>query len=171
MPLDSFGGCPKGFAWWVDQAENGQSGVRQRSERLGQTGPLGVVTIFVPPAVLDEMKAVFHLPMATNVGLKFTRRDRIGLQTGDKVPAFAGKERALRATYFAIDTNADSTTGNVQMLSDMLGIVEVDPKPTRFPIQPLFSVTSWAGLAGVSWKKQVSKASSISGWFAFTWNR
>jgi hypothetical protein len=171
MPLDSFGGCPKGFAWTVDQAEDGQSGVRQRSERLGQAGPLGVVAIFVPPAVLDEMEAVFHLPMATNVVLKLTRRDRIGLQAGDKVPAFAGKNLTLRRTHFAIRTNADLATGNVQMLSDMLGVVEVDPKPTRFLIQPLFSVTSWAGLAGVSWKKQVSKASSMSGWFALTWNR
>jgi len=117
------------------------------------------------------MKTVLHLPVATNVVLEFTRRDRIGLQTGDKVPTFARKERALRAAYFAINTNANSATGNVQMLSNMLGVVEVGPKPTRFLIQPLFSVTSWAGLAGVSWKKQVSKASSISGWFAFTWNR
>ena len=129
------------------------------------------MTIFVPPAVLDEMKAVFHLPVASNVVLEFTRRDRIGLQAGDEVPAFAGKESALRAAHLTIDTNADSATGNVQMLPDMLGVVEVEPKPTRFLIQPLFSVTSWAGLAGVSWKKQVSKASSISGWFAFTWNR
>ena len=169
--MDSFGGCPEWFAWWVDQAENGQGGVRQRSERLGQTGPLGVVTIFVPPAVLDEMKAVFHLPVATNVVLELTRRDRIGLQAGDKVPAFPGEKLTLRRAHFAINTNADLATGNVQMLSDMSGVVEVNPKPTRFLIQPLFSVTSWAGLAGVSWKKHVSKASSMSDWFAFTWNR
>ena len=169
--MDSFGGCPEWLPRGVDQAEDGESGVRQRSERLGQTRTLGVVTIFVPPAVLDEMKAVFHLPVATNVVLEFTRRDRIGLQTGDKVPAFAGKERTLRRAHFSINTDTDLATGNVQMLSDMLGVVEVYPKPTRFLIQPLFSVTSWAGLAGVSWKKQVSKASSMSGWFAFTWNR
>jgi len=169
--LDSFGGCPEGFAWRVNQAEDGESSVRQRSERLGKAGPLGVVTIFVPPAVLDEMKAVFHLPVATNIVIEFTRRDRIGLQTGYEVPAFARKKRTLRAANFAINTNADLATGNVQMLSDMLGVVEVDPKPTRFLIEPLFSVTSWAGLTGVSWKKQVSRASRMSGWFAFTWNR
>jgi hypothetical protein len=88
------------------------------------------------------MKAVFHLPVATNVVLEFTRRDRIGLQTGDEVPTFAGKERTLRRAYFTIDPNTDLATGNVQMLSDILGVVEVDPKPTRFLIQPLFSVTS-----------------------------
>ena len=141
--MDSFSGCPEGFAWRVAQAQDGESGVRQRSERLGQARTLGVVTIFVPPAVLDEMKAVFHLPVATNVVLEFTRRDRIGLQTGDKVPAFAGKERTLRRAHFSINTDTDLATGNVQMLSDMLGVVEVDPKPTRFLIEPLFSVTSW----------------------------
>jgi len=132
--LDSFGGCPEGFAWRVDQAEDSESGVCRRSERFGQARPLGVVTIFVPPAVLDEMKAVFHLPVATNVVLEFTRRDRIGFQTGDEVPAFAGKERTRRAAHFAINTDTDLATGNVQMLSDMLGVVEVYPKPTRFLI-------------------------------------
>ena len=148
--MDAFGGGPKGFAGRVEQAEDGQSGIGQRGERLGQAGPLGVVTIFVPPAVLDEMETVLHLPVATNVVLEFTRRDRVGLQAGDEVPAFAGKERALRAAHFAINTDADLAAGHMQMFLDMLGVVEVDPKPTRFLIQPLFSVISWAGLAGVS---------------------
>ena len=100
------------------------------------------MTIFVPPAVLDEMKAVFHLPVATNVVLEFTRRDRIGLQTGHEVPAFAGKKRTPRAAHFAINTDADYATGYVQMLPDILGVVEVDPKPACFLIKPLFSVTS-----------------------------
>jgi hypothetical protein len=139
--LDSFGGCLQGFAWRVDQAEDGESGVCQRSERLGQTGPLGVVTIFVPPAVFDEMKAVFHLPVATNVALEFTRRDRIGLQAGDEVPAVTGKKLTAGRANFTINADGDLTAGNVQMLSDILGVVEVDPKPTRFLTEPLFSVT------------------------------
>jgi hypothetical protein len=80
------------------------------------------------------MKAVFHLPVATNIVLEFTRRDRIRLQAGDEVPAFAGKERTLRRAHFAINTDGDLATGNVQMLSDMLGVVEIDPKPASFLI-------------------------------------
>ncbi len=117
------------------------------------------------------MKAVFHLPVATNVALELKRRDRTGIQAGDEVPTVAGKELTLRRAHFAINTDTDLAAGNVQMLADMAGVVEVYPKPTRFPIQPLFSLTSWAGLAGVAWKKQVSRASSMSGWFALTWNR
>ena len=111
--MDSFSGCPEGFAWRVDQAEDGQGCVCQRSEHLGQAGPLGVVTIFVPPAVLDEMKAVFHLPVATNGILEFTRRDTIGIQAAHEVPTFAGKKLAVGRTYFAINADAYFATGNV----------------------------------------------------------
>ncbi len=88
------------------------------------------------------MKAVFHLPVATNVRLEFGWRDRIRIQTGHKVPAFTGKKRTPRAAHFAINTDADLATGYVQMLPDMLGVVEIDPKPACFLIKPLFSVTS-----------------------------
>jgi hypothetical protein len=65
--LDSLGGCSKRFAAGLNQAEDGQSGVGQGRQRLGQTGPLGVVTVFVSPAVFDEMEAVSRLPMVANV--------------------------------------------------------------------------------------------------------
>ena len=87
--------------------------VVDRGQTGGQAGAARVVTIFVPPAVLDEMKAVFHLPVATNVRLKLTRRDRIGIQTRHEVTAVAGKKRSVRATHFAIKTQRDSATGNV----------------------------------------------------------
>jgi hypothetical protein len=122
--------------------EDGESGVRQRGERLGQAGPLGVVAIFVPPAVFDEMEAVLHLPVATNVCLQFTGRDRIGVQAAHEVPAFAGKKCPFRGTHLAINTQRDSATGDVQMLPYVVGIVEVDPKPPRFLVEPLFSVTT-----------------------------
>lgn len=169
--MDAFGGCPEGLAWGMNPPEDGQSGVRQGGERFGQAGPLGVVAIFVPPAVFDEVEAVFHLPVATNVCLEFTGRDRIGVQAAHEVPAFAGKEHPFRGTYFAINTQRDSATGNVQMLPYVVSIIEVDPKPPRFLVKPLFSVTSWAGRTGDVWKKQVSRASNMSGWFAFTWKR
>ena len=150
MPLDAFGGRPKGLAGRLDQTQDGQRGVRQRSECLGQAGTLGVVTIFVPPAVLDEMQAVFHLPVAADVVLQFTRRDRIGIEATDEVSAFAGKNLTAGRAHLAIDTGGDLAAGYVQMLPDMFGVVKVDPKPARFLIEPLFSVTSCEGFAGVS---------------------
>jgi hypothetical protein len=162
-PLNLLGGGPKGLAWRMDQAEDRESRVRQRCERFGQAGPLGVVTILVPPTVLDEMEAVFHLPVATNIRLEFTGRDRIGIQAGHEVPAFARKQFAGSAAYFTINADGNLAAGYVQTLPNILGIVEVNPKPACLLVKPLFSRTSLAGGVGVSWKKQVSKASNISG--------
>jgi hypothetical protein len=39
----------------VDKTQNAQCRIAQRSKRFGRTGPLGVVTVFVPPAILDEV--------------------------------------------------------------------------------------------------------------------
>jgi len=89
------------------QMENGQSGVGQRGERLAQAGTLGVVTILVPPAILDEMEAVFHLPMATNVLQDFPRLDRIGIQAGHGVSAIAGKKCAIGPTPLTNGTRSD----------------------------------------------------------------
>ena len=47
------------------------------------------MTILVPPLVLDEVEAVFHLPVAANIRLEITKCDRIGIQTGHEVPALA----------------------------------------------------------------------------------
>ena len=117
------------------------------------------------------MKAVFHLPVAANIRLEFAGRDRIGIQAGHEVPAFARKQFAGGATYFTINADGNLAAGYVQTLPNILGIVEVDPKPACLLVEPLFSRTSSAGGMGVSWKKQVSKASSMSGWFALTWNK
>ena len=113
--MDAFGGGSKRLARWVDQAENGQRGVGQRREHLGQAGTLGVVTILVPPAVLDEMEAVFHLPVAANIFQQFPRRDGIGIEAGNEVPAFAGKKRTIGRTQLTIGTGSDFAAGDVQM--------------------------------------------------------
>ena len=140
--MDPLGSSSKRLVAGMDQAENGQGSVRQRCERLGQAGPLGVVTIFVPPAVLDEMETVFHLPVAANVTLEVFRRDRAGFQAADEVPTFAGKKLALGRSHFTIDSGGDFASRNVQTLSEIVGVVEIDPKPPRFSTEPLFSVTS-----------------------------
>ena len=88
------------------------------------------------------MKAVFHLPMAANVRLEFRRSDQIGVQAGHEVPTFARKKLAVGRAYFAIDTDADLAAGYIQMLADILRIDQIDPKPARFLMEPLFSVTS-----------------------------
>jgi hypothetical protein len=125
----------------VNQAENAQSSVGERGKGLGQARPLGVVTIFVPPAVFDEVKAVFDLPVVANVGLKLGRCDRSRVKAGDEIPAFVEENRTVGRTHFAIDTDGNLAMGKVQTLADILGVVQVDPQPAGFVVKPLFSVT------------------------------
>jgi hypothetical protein len=126
------------------------------------------VTVFVPPAILDEMQAVFHLPMAANGGVKLSRRDRARIEAGHKIPAFVKQKSAIGRTYFTIGADGDSTVGNIQTLTDILGVVQVDPNPAGIAAIPFFSVVSWAGRADEASAKHVFNASSMSGWFALT---
>ena len=70
IDVNTLGSGSERLAGFVNEAENAQGSVRQRGERLGQARSLGVMTIFVPPAVFDEVEAVFHLPVISNVGLQ-----------------------------------------------------------------------------------------------------
>jgi len=167
-PLDLLGGGLERLTGRVNQTENGQRGIRERGECLCQAGPGRVVTVLIPPAVLDEVQAVFHLPVAANVLLEIGSRDGVRIETGHEIPALTRNEFALGATDFAINSDGDATFGNVQTLPNVLGIVEADPKPACLLIEPLFSILSSAGGLGGSWKKQASRASSMSGWFALT---
>ena len=55
IPLDRLGGGSQRLCGFVHEAENAQGSVRQRGEDLGQARPLGVVAVFVPPTVFDEV--------------------------------------------------------------------------------------------------------------------
>jgi hypothetical protein len=127
------------------------------------------VTIFVPPAILNEVQAIFHLPMTPDVGVKFGRRDRTRVETGYKVPALLKQYNTTGRTHFTIGADGDFAAGNVQTLTEILGIGQVDPNPAGIAAIPLFSVVSWAARRiDVASAKHVFNASSKSGWLALT---
>jgi len=126
------------------------------------------VTVFVPPAILEEVQAVFHLPMAPDVGVKIGRRDRAWIEAGDEVPALVKQQNTLGRTHFTIGADGDFATGNFQTLTNILGIGQVDPNPAAIATIPLFSVVSWAGRVVDASAKHVFNASSMSGWLALT---
>ena len=119
--------------------------------------------VFVPPAIFDEVQAVFHLPVAANIHMKRGGRNRIGVDTGYEVPTVVEQESAVGRTYFTVGTDGDLAARKVQTLTDIGCVVQVDPKPASFPLVPLFSVISWAGRAGEAPAKQVCSASRTSG--------
>ena len=126
------------------------------------------MTVFVPPAILDEVQAVFHLPMAANGRVKFGCRDRARIEAGHKIPAFVKQKNTIDRTHFTIGTDGDSTIRNIQTLADILGVVQVDPNPAGIAAIPFFSAVSWAGRADDASAKHVFNASSMSGWLALT---
>ena len=162
-PLNTLG---SGFQWLigdVNQAENGQGGVGQRGEDLGQARPPGVMAVLIPPAVLQEVEAVFHLPMPADIRLQVRRGDRTGVKTGDKIATFTGENVSRGRTHFTIDAQRDLASGDVQTFAQIRGIGKVDPKPPRFVASPLFSLMAWWGRIDGASAKQVFSASSKSG--------
>ena len=126
------------------------------------------MTVFVPPAILDEVQAVFHLPMAANGCVKFGRCHRTRIETADEIPAFLKQKNTIGRPHFTIGTDGDLAAGNVQTLTQILGVVQVDPNPAGIVATPFFSVVSRAGRADEASAKHVFNAFSMSDWFALT---
>ena len=160
--MNKFGGGTERAIGAVDETQYGEGCVRQRGKRLGKPGASGMMTILVPPAILDEMQAVFDLPMPTDIRLKLGCRYQIWIQAGREIPAFEGKKLAIGGAHLAVDANGDLAVREIQTFTNVRGIVQVGPKPTRFIITPLFSVTSSEGCPRDSSEKHAFKASNTS---------
>jgi len=162
-PLDEFGGGTQGLAEGVEEPEQAQGCVGERGETLGQAGTLGVMPILVPPAVFEEMKAVFDLPVAANGRMKSGGRHGLGGTAGHEVARVVKRNRAVGLPDLTIGTDGDLAARKVQAIAEIRGIVQVEPDSAGIPLEPLFSVISWAGRAVVAAAKQVVKASRTSG--------
>ena len=147
----------------MNKAENTQSGIGQRGKAFGQARTLGIVAVLVPPTVLDEMQAVFHLPMVAYIRLKPGGRDRARIETGGKIATVARKNHAVARPHFAIDAQRDAALGKVQTLAEIVRRLEIEPKPAGFAITPLFTVVSWAGRWDDASAKQSCRALKTSG--------
>jgi len=162
-PLDEFGGGAERPVGGMNEAQQAQGGIGERCKRLSEPGPLGVVPVFVPPAILEEVQAVLDLPVAANGGGELARGDPFRRATGHIVMGFVKRKSVIGGTYLVIEPDGDLTTREVQTLANILGIVQVDPYSAGFLFAPLFSVTSWAGRAAATLAKQVFNASKTSG--------
>lgn len=147
----------------MDETENAESGIGQCGKAVRQSRTLGIVAVLVPPAILDEMQAVFHLPMIAYIRLKPSGRDRAWIETGGEIAAVTRTNRALARPHFAIDAQHDAARGKVQTLAEIVRRIEIKPKPAGFAIAPLFSVISWAGRWEDASAKQSCRALKTSG--------
>lgn len=143
--------------------KNAEGSIGQRGKAFGQARTLGIVTVLVPPTVLDEMQAVFHLPMIAHIRLKPSGRDRSRIETGGEIAAIARKNHAVVRSHFTINAQRNAALGKVQTLAEIIRRVEVEPKPAGFAVTPLFTVVSWAGRWEDASAKQSFRALKTSG--------
>jgi len=113
-----------------------------------------MMAVFIPPAILHEVEAIFDLPVTANPRQQFRGRDLLRIEARNEIAAFARKHVALGRTHCAIHANQNSAVGNVQALADMFGVVEVEPEAPRFFVGPLFSVVSQRGGRSTASAKQ-----------------
>ena len=79
--------------------------VVDRREAGGESGPAGVVTIFVPPPILAEMKAVFDAPVVPHVAQNIRSRDAVGIEAGDEVAHVVREKFAGGVADLALDAD------------------------------------------------------------------
>lgn len=63
FPLNVVGPGSDRFVGWIAGAQDGGGEAGKFGEDLAQAGTPGVVTVLVPPTVLEEEQAVFDVPM------------------------------------------------------------------------------------------------------------
>lgn len=102
---------------------NRESGVVERREAGREAGPSGVVTIFVPPAVFEEVQPVFDPPMLTNMLQKISGSDLIGIQATHIIARIVQHDLAVVATDLAIDAQCDLAARQVERIADVVGVV------------------------------------------------
>ncbi len=64
------------------------------------------MTVFVPPAILQEEDAVFHLPVIAGGGQELVRANRAGIRARDKVPRVGKMHGATFGNYIVITPSA-----------------------------------------------------------------
>lgn len=81
---------------------DGEGGVVDRRQAGGETGPPRVMAVLVPPAILQEVEAVFQSPVAADVPQQVRRGDLLGVEAGDEVSHIARQHFAVRRAQLTI---------------------------------------------------------------------
>lgn len=90
------------------------------------------MTILVPPPILDEMQAVLDLPVVTHEFLKIGSRDLRRVEACDEVSRVMRTRRVLSVEHLAINTKNDLTIRQIQLLTKVIGVVEIVPEFADF---------------------------------------
>ena len=81
-----------------------EGGVVDGCQTGGESGPPGVVAVFVPPAVLQEVEAVFQPPMVADVPQEVGCGDAVGIEARHEIPHVVRKDFAVGGANLAINS-------------------------------------------------------------------
>lgn len=88
-----------------------------------ETGPAGVVTILVPPAVFEKMQVVFDPPVLTDMLQKILGSDPLRVQTAYVVAGIVQDDFTISSAQLAINAQGDLAARQVECLANVLRIV------------------------------------------------
>lgn len=86
---------------------DGEGGVVDRRHACRKAWPTGVVAIFVPPAVLQEVQAVFNAPMLANVPQELGCGHLLGIETAHIVARVMQHDFTVVGTQLTIHAQTD----------------------------------------------------------------
>ncbi len=123
---------------WAESEEGDDDGGGELREPLGHAGAARPVTIFVPPTVLEKEQAVFDLPMRADGAQQLLGGDRVGIEAGEKIACVGGSQRTVRVDHVPINTQRNLRVGEVQWLTKVTGVVQVEPQLAAIEEIPFF---------------------------------
>ncbi len=82
---------------------DGEGGVVDGRQTGGEPGPPGVVAILVPPAILQEVQAVFDPPVVADVPQQVGGGNAVGIEARYEVPHVVRENLAVGGADFTID--------------------------------------------------------------------
>ena len=80
-----------------------EGGVVDGRQAGGEAGPPGVVAVFVPPPILQEVETVFQPPVVADVPQEVRGGDAIGIEARDEIPHVVRENLAIGSTNHAIN--------------------------------------------------------------------
>ncbi len=83
---------------------NRESGVVDCRHASRETGAPGVVTIFVPPAIFQEVQAIFNAPVLANMPQEIGGGYLLGIEAAHVVARIVQYDFAIVCTQLTINT-------------------------------------------------------------------
>ncbi len=98
------------------------------------------MSVFVPPPILDEMQAVFHLPVAATMAEQVRGSRFLRVNARNEKACFEGKNCIIGVADNSINTNRDAAVREIQLLAYEFSILQIAPEAAFVGQAAFFSI-------------------------------